>query len=47
MELLLLIWMVVKLNRWMHRKDQMLYTREELDAMRREPSFIGFDSGKV
>jgi len=46
-ELLLFIWLVIRANRWMHRNDQMLYTREELDAMRQEPSFIGLDIGKV
>lgn len=52
MDVILLIYLIVWANRWMHRYDQMLYTPEELELMRREQEpppvdSIGLDPWKI
>lgn len=36
MWLLVLIFVIVRVNQWMHENDRMLYTRKELEKIRRE-----------
>ncbi len=36
MWVLLLIFAVVSIDRWMHKNDQMLYTKEEFEQLQRE-----------